>query len=220
MSLLWPSELPKFLANSQMLWINGCLRAPVWNWHQHCPTKPLSPTQIAELMDVFLTHCNISPIIIFSNQSSSKNISVFHIWITKFREDYLQIWSKLQNLPFKKATSLKWKPFPTGAVIDIHGMNLQQYDNHSKVYITYSELEIKCLQHPFHRFQVIIPGAFVEKNRVNNNLRKETRCMLLCVYNCDNSHSFQGIKNKLSRYFLLLLSLNNFYIFSVDNRFT
>lgn len=54
--------------------------------------------------------------------------------------------------------------FPTGAVIYIHGRNLQQYDNNSKVYIKDSELEIKCLQHPFHWFQVIIPGVFVEKN--------------------------------------------------------
>lgn len=93
--------------------------------------------------------------------------------------------------------------FPTGAVIYIHGRNLQQYDNNSKVYITDSELEIKCLQHPFHWFQVIIPGAFVEKNRDNNILRKEIGCMLSCVYNCDNSHSFQGIKNELSRSFFV-----------------
>lgn len=91
--------------------------------------------------------------------------------------------------------------FPAGAVIDIHGMNLQQYDNSSTVYITDSELEIKCLQHPFHWFQVIIPGAFAEKNRVNNIPRKETRCMLPCIYNCDNSYSFLGIKKKFSRFF-------------------
>lgn len=70
--------------------------------------------------------------------------------------------------------------FPPGAVIYIHGMILQQYDN-SEVYITDSELEIKCLQHPFHWLQVIIPGAFVEKNSVNKTLRKETRSMLSCI---------------------------------------
>lgn len=75
------------------------------------PTKSLNPNQISELMDVFLTHCNISARKMFSNQSSSMNIPVFHTWITKFREDYPQIWSKLQNLPLKKATSPKWKPF-------------------------------------------------------------------------------------------------------------
>lgn len=103
-----PKSFPNFW---QMWWINGCPRVPVWYWYQHCPTKSLNPTQMSELMDVFSTHCNISPIIMSSNQSSFKNIPVFHIWITKFRKDYPQIWSQLQNLPLQKAISLKWKPF-------------------------------------------------------------------------------------------------------------
>lgn len=103
-----PQSFPSFW---HMLGINGCLRAPVWYWHEHCPTKSWNPTQISELMGVFLTLCSISPIITRSNQSPSKNIPVLHIRITKFREDYPQIWSKLQNFPLEKATYLKWKPF-------------------------------------------------------------------------------------------------------------